>query len=87
MTTAALATGNTVVMKPAEQSSVVGSLLMDIFLEVGIPAGVVNFLPGRGEVAGASLVEHPDVAIIVSRSGRITRELVAARLAVICNYP
>jgi RHH-type proline utilization regulon transcriptional repressor/proline dehydrogenase/delta 1-pyrroline-5-carboxylate dehydrogenase len=65
MTAAALATGNTVVMKPAEQSSVVGSLLMDIFLEVGIPAGVVNFLPGRGEVAGAALVEHPDVAIIV----------------------
>ncbi|MGI8981324.1 MAG: L-glutamate gamma-semialdehyde dehydrogenase [Pirellulaceae bacterium] len=70
MTTAALATGNTVVMKPAEQSSVVGSLLMDIFLEVGIPAGVVNFLPGRGEVAGAALVEHPDIAIIVFTGSR-----------------
>ncbi|MFN0020784.1 MAG: L-glutamate gamma-semialdehyde dehydrogenase [Pirellulaceae bacterium] len=70
MTTAALATGNTVVMKPAEQSSIVGSLLMEIFLEVGIPAGVVNFLPGRGEVAGAALVEHPDVAIIVFTGSR-----------------
>ena len=70
MTTAALATGNTVVMKPAEQSSIVGSLLMDILLEVGIPAGVVNFLPGRGEVAGAALVEHPDVAIIVFTGSR-----------------
>ncbi|MCE9528570.1 MAG: L-glutamate gamma-semialdehyde dehydrogenase [Planctomycetales bacterium] len=70
MTTAALATGNTVVMKPAEQSSIVGSLLMEIFLEVGIPAGVLNYLPGRGEVAGAALVEHPDVAIIVFTGSR-----------------
>ena len=70
MTAAAMATGNTVVMKPAEQSSIVGSLLMDIFVEVGIPAGVVNFLPGRGEVAGAALVEHPDVAIIVFTGSR-----------------
>jgi RHH-type proline utilization regulon transcriptional repressor/proline dehydrogenase/delta 1-pyrroline-5-carboxylate dehydrogenase len=70
MTAAALATGNTVVMKPAEQSSVVGSLLMDIFLEVGIPAGVVNYLPGRGEVAGAALVDHPHVAVIVFTGSR-----------------
>ncbi len=70
MTTAALGTGNTVVMKPAEQSSLVGSLLMEIFQEVGIPSGVVNFLPGRGEVAGAALVEHPDVAIIVFTGSR-----------------
>lgn len=70
MTAAALATGNTVVMKPAEQSSIVGSLLMEIFLEVGIPAGVLNYLPGRGEIAGAALVEHPDVAIIVFTGSR-----------------
>lgn len=70
MTAAALATGNTVVMKPAEQSSVVGSLLMEIFLEIGIPAGVLNYLPGRGEIAGAALVEHPDVAIIVFTGSR-----------------
>ena len=70
MTTAALATGNTVIMKPAEQSSVIAALLMDIFLEVGVPAGVVNYLPGRGETAGAALVEHPDVAIIVFTGSR-----------------
>lgn len=70
MTAAALATGNTVVMKPAEQSSVVASLLMDIFREAGIPSGVVNYLPGRGELAGAALVEHPDVAIIVFTGSR-----------------
>ena len=53
MSVAAMATGNTVVMKPAEQSSVVAAQLMDIFREVGLPAGVLNYLPGRGEVVGA----------------------------------
>lgn len=70
MTAAALATGNTVVMKPAEQSSIIASLLMDILIEAEFPAGVVNYLPGRGEVAGAALVEHPDVAVIVFTGSR-----------------
>ena len=42
MTTAALATGNTVVMKPAEQSTVIAAKLMEIFREAELPAGVVN---------------------------------------------
>ena len=62
MTTAALATGNTVVMKPAEQSAVVAAKLMEIFREVELPPGVLNYLPGPGEIVGAALVEHPDVA-------------------------
>ncbi len=70
MTVAGLATGNTVVMKPAEQSSVVGAKLMEIFEEARLPAGVVNFLPGQGEVAGARLVEHPDVALIAFTGSR-----------------
>jgi RHH-type proline utilization regulon transcriptional repressor/proline dehydrogenase/delta 1-pyrroline-5-carboxylate dehydrogenase len=71
MTAAALATGNTVVMKPAEQSSVVAALLMDIFCEVGLlSGGVLNYLPGRGEEAGAALVEHPDVALIAFTGSR-----------------
>jgi RHH-type proline utilization regulon transcriptional repressor/proline dehydrogenase/delta 1-pyrroline-5-carboxylate dehydrogenase len=64
MTVAALVTGNTVVMKPAEQSSVVGAKLMEIFQEVGLPAGVVNYLPGIGEEIGPTLANHPDVALI-----------------------
>ena len=44
MTTAALVTGNTVVMKPAEQSSIIASKLMDLIHDAGIPDGVVNFL-------------------------------------------
>jgi RHH-type proline utilization regulon transcriptional repressor/proline dehydrogenase/delta 1-pyrroline-5-carboxylate dehydrogenase len=65
MTTAALATGNTVVMKPAEQTPVVAARLMEIFEAAGLPPGVVNYLPGRGEVAGDRLVRHPDVGLIV----------------------
>ena len=56
MTTAALVTGNTVVMKPAEQSAVIGAQLMDIFREIGLPSGVVNYLPGVGEEIGPVLV-------------------------------
>jgi RHH-type transcriptional regulator, proline utilization regulon repressor / proline dehydrogenase / delta 1-pyrroline-5-carboxylate dehydrogenase len=84
MTAAALATGNTVVMKPAEQSSVVAALLMDIFRELDLPPGVLNYLPGRGEEAGAALVEHPDVALIAftgSRSVGLAINAIAAAVS------
>jgi RHH-type proline utilization regulon transcriptional repressor/proline dehydrogenase/delta 1-pyrroline-5-carboxylate dehydrogenase len=64
MTTAAIVTGNPVIMKPAEQSSVVGAKLMEILQEAGVPAGVANYLPGVGEEIGPELVRHPDVAMI-----------------------
>ena len=64
MTTAALVTGNTVVMKPAEQSGVVSAKLMEVFREVGIPPGVLNYLPGVGEEIGPLLVGHRDTALI-----------------------
>ncbi len=64
MTVAAIVTGNTVVMKPAEQSGIVGAKLMECFQQAGLPAGVVNFLPGIGEVVGPVLVGHRDVALI-----------------------
>jgi RHH-type proline utilization regulon transcriptional repressor/proline dehydrogenase/delta 1-pyrroline-5-carboxylate dehydrogenase len=64
MATAALVTGNTVVLKPAEQSGVVGALLMECLIEAGLPPGVANFLPGVGEEVGPVLVNHPDVALI-----------------------
>lgn len=70
MTTAALATGNTVIMKPAEQSPVIAAKLMEIFADSGLPPGVANYLPGAGEVAGAHLVEHPDVALIAFTGSR-----------------
>jgi RHH-type proline utilization regulon transcriptional repressor/proline dehydrogenase/delta 1-pyrroline-5-carboxylate dehydrogenase len=64
MTAAAIVTGNTAIMKPSEQTSVVGAKLMEVWEEVGLPPGVVNYLPGVGEEIGPTLVEHPDVAVV-----------------------
>jgi RHH-type proline utilization regulon transcriptional repressor/proline dehydrogenase/delta 1-pyrroline-5-carboxylate dehydrogenase len=64
MTTAALVAGNTVIMKPAEQSSVVAAKFMEVMMQAGLPQGVVNFLPGIGEEIGPTLVNHKDVAVI-----------------------
>ncbi len=70
MTTAALVTGNTVLMKPAEQSSVIGAKLMEVFQEVGLPAGVVAYLPGIGEEIGPALTDDPNVAMIAFTGSR-----------------
>jgi len=70
MTAAALVTGNTAIMKPAEQSAVIGAKLMEIFQEVGLPPGVVNYLPGVGEEIGPTLAEHPDVALVAFTGSR-----------------
>jgi RHH-type proline utilization regulon transcriptional repressor/proline dehydrogenase/delta 1-pyrroline-5-carboxylate dehydrogenase len=70
MTAAALVTGNTVIMKPAEQSTIVGAKLMEALQEAGIPPGVVNFLPGIGEEVGPTLVNHKDVALIAFTGSR-----------------
>lgn len=61
---AAAVTGNTVIMKPAEQSSIVAAGLMEIIKEAGFPPGVFNFLPGYGEEVGEYLVQHPHVTTI-----------------------
>jgi phenylacetaldehyde dehydrogenase len=57
----ALATGCTVVLKPAEQTPLTALLLGEILQEAGIPDGVVNIVPGYGETAGAALSAHHDV--------------------------
>ncbi len=57
----ALATGCTVVLKPAEQTPLTALLLAELFAEAGFPEGVVNVVPGYGETAGAALAAHPDV--------------------------
>jgi RHH-type proline utilization regulon transcriptional repressor/proline dehydrogenase/delta 1-pyrroline-5-carboxylate dehydrogenase len=70
MAAAALAAGNTVVLKPAEQTPLIVWLWVRIMEEAGLPAGVLNFIPGRGEVCGARLVSHPDVNMIVFTGSR-----------------
>jgi RHH-type proline utilization regulon transcriptional repressor/proline dehydrogenase/delta 1-pyrroline-5-carboxylate dehydrogenase len=70
MTTAALVTGNTAVVKPSEQTPVIAAKLFEVLLEAGLPAGVANFLPGRGEDVGARLVAHPQVDVIAFTGSR-----------------
>jgi aldehyde dehydrogenase (NAD+) len=57
----ALATGNTVVMKPAEQTPLTALRVGELILEAGFPAGVVNLLPGYGPTAGGAIAKHMDV--------------------------
>ncbi len=57
----ALATGCTVVIKPAEQTSLTTLRLGELIMEAGFPAGVVNIITGFGETAGAALTAHPEV--------------------------
>ena len=57
----ALACGNAVVLKPAEQTPLTALLLGELALEAGFPPGVLNVVPGHGSVTGQALVEHPDV--------------------------
>ncbi|WP_026549263.1 5-carboxymethyl-2-hydroxymuconate semialdehyde dehydrogenase [Arthrobacter sp. Br18] len=60
----ALATGNTVVLKPAEFTPLSASLWAQIFRDAGLPDGVFNLVNGLGEEAGDALVKHPDVPLI-----------------------
>ena len=64
MTVAALATGNTVVMKPAEQTPGIAKLLAEILWQAGAPRDVLHFCPAPGETTGAALVRDPRVALI-----------------------
>lgn len=57
----ALACGNAVILKPAEQTPLTALLLGELALEAGFPPGILNVLPGRGPVTGQALVEHPGV--------------------------
>ncbi|MHB1639363.1 MAG: L-glutamate gamma-semialdehyde dehydrogenase [Candidatus Dormibacteria bacterium] len=64
MTTAALVAGNCVVLKPAEPASTTASWLVDILHSVGVPAGALGLLTGRGEVVGEALVDHPQIRFV-----------------------
>jgi 1-pyrroline-5-carboxylate dehydrogenase len=59
MTTAALVTGNTVVLKPASTAPIIAAKFMELLEEINLPAGVVNFVPGPGGEVGDTLTMHP----------------------------
>lgn len=72
----ALVAGNSVVLKPAEATSSVVLALGELALEAGIPAGVLQVLPGQGQVIGQALGRHADVDVLAfTGSGRVGRLL------------
>jgi acyl-CoA reductase-like NAD-dependent aldehyde dehydrogenase len=77
----AIAAGNTVVIKPAEQACLSVMYLARLVAEAGIPAGVVNIVPGFGPNAGAALVAHHMVAKIMFTGSTVTGKRVAAEAA------
>jgi RHH-type proline utilization regulon transcriptional repressor/proline dehydrogenase/delta 1-pyrroline-5-carboxylate dehydrogenase len=64
MSSAALAAGNAAILKPAAQSPLIAARLVETLREAGVPAGVVQYLPGPGGSVGQALVEHPAVDTI-----------------------
>jgi alpha-ketoglutaric semialdehyde dehydrogenase len=75
----ALVCGNTVVLKPAEDTPLTAVKLVEILSEAGVPPGVVNLIHGRGEEVGAALVHHPQVQLVsFTGSATVGREIAAA---------
>ncbi len=64
MVSAALVAGNTVVLKPAEQTPSTAAMLVRALREGGVPEGVLSFVPGLGEEIGTHLVNHPGVSLL-----------------------
>ena len=77
----AIAAGNTVVVKPAEQACLSVMFFGKLCAEAGIPAGVVNIVPGYGSVAGAALVDHHMVAKVMFTGSTMTGKRIAAQAA------
>ncbi len=64
MVAAALVTGNTVVLKPSEESPAIAAKMVEILYEAGVPKEALNFLTGLGEIVGDALVKHPKTRFI-----------------------
>src|SRR5258706_7392617 len=77
----ALICGNTVVLKPAEDTPSLAERFVELLDEAGVPAGVVNIVHGYGETAGDALVRHPDVPIITFTGSRETGVVVTKAAA------
>jgi len=75
--------GNTVVLKPSEETPVVAQRLVEMFHESGLPPGVLNLVQGTGEEAGATLVRHPHVNVVLfTGSYEVGMDILNA-----CSYP
>lgn len=78
---AALAFGNSCVVKTAETTPLAVARFMDILTEAGVPAGVVNLINGRGHITGDALVRHQDVRVVSFTGGTATGRAIAAAAA------
>ena len=78
---AALAAGNTVLAKPAEQTPLTAAAMVTILHEAGVPQGALQLMPGRGETVGAALVAHPQVAGVLFTGSTEVARLIARTLA------
>ncbi len=81
--TAALVTGNTVVMKPAEQSSLVALGLFEVLKQAGVPTGALQFVPGYGEDVGDYLVKHRLTTTIAFTGSKTVGLLIQKNAAVV----
>jgi RHH-type proline utilization regulon transcriptional repressor/proline dehydrogenase/delta 1-pyrroline-5-carboxylate dehydrogenase len=78
---AALASGNCVLAKPAEQTPLVADVMVKILHEAGVPQDAVQLVPGTGEVVGAALVAHPQVAGVMFTGSTEVARLIAQTLS------
>ncbi len=79
--TAALAAGNVVVAKPAEQTPLIAAEAVRLLHDAGVDAAAINFVPGDGKVVGEALVFHPETAGVCFTGSTTTAKRIAARLA------
>jgi 1-pyrroline-5-carboxylate dehydrogenase len=70
MTTAALVTGNTVVLKPSSDAAAIATMFVEACEEAGTPPAVLNFITGGGRTAGNALVEHPKTRLVAFTGSR-----------------
>ena len=81
MTSAAIVTGNTVILKPSSDSPTIAARFLDVLEEAGMPPGVVNFCPGSGSTFGNAIVEHPKTRLIAFTGSKEVSLYIHARAA------
>jgi 1-pyrroline-5-carboxylate dehydrogenase len=81
MTSAAIVTGNTVVLKPSSDSPTIAARFLEVLEEAGMPPGVVNFCPGSGATFGRAIVEHPKTRFVAFTGSKDTGLEIHARAA------
>ena len=84
---AALVSGNTVLAKPADQTTLIGHAVVQLLHEAGVPADVLQLVPGRGSVVGAALTADPRVAGVVFTGSTATAQTINRSLAARENAP